>query len=106
AYKQLVDLHPGDPAVPQAKFALARIYESQGKFDQARALYEELGHADAYGSIGNEAGLKADELRAKSSAPAAASAPATIAPEATTTPPATKSIPLLSTQPSQTTNKP
>ena len=112
AYKQLVDQHPGEACVPQAKFALARIYESQGKLQQALPLYEELAHTDAYGSIGNEAGFKADELRAKMPAPALTPAPVTTTPPTATPPPAasapttTTPIPLLSTQPSQTTNKP
>ena len=108
AYKQLVDQHPNDAVAPQAKFALARIYESQGKIDQARTLYEELAHADAYGSIGNEAGFKADELRSKSPASATAvpAAPTTTAPPAATPAPATQPLQLLSTQPNQTTNKP
>lgn len=69
AYKNVVDRHVGDPVLAPAKFALARIYESQGKLDQAQRLYEELTR-EAGGSMANEAGLKADELRAKLPAPA------------------------------------
>lgn len=69
AYKNVVDRHAGESVVPPAKFALARIYESQGKLDQAQKLYEEITR-EAGGSMANEAGLKADELRAKLPAPA------------------------------------
>lgn len=93
AYKELIDRHPGETAVPQAKFALARIYESQNKLDQALGLYEEISRAQSYGSIVNEAGVKAEELRSK--LPAHVSAPA-----------ATPAFPILSTQPSVKTNKP
>ena len=47
----------------QARFAVARIYESQGKLEQARVQYEELARSEANSSIGNEAGIKAEELR-------------------------------------------
>ena len=71
AYRTLFEQRPSEIVAPQAKFALARIYESQGKLDQARGLYEELARGDSNTSIGNEAGLKAEELRLKSPAPAA-----------------------------------
>jgi TolA-binding protein len=90
-YKEVVDRYPNDTVVPQAKFGLARIYESQGKLQQAQAFYEELARGDVNSSIGNEAGLKADELRAKLPAPKPA-APA--------------SAPLLTLPPAGSTNKP
>lgn len=65
AYKNVVDRHPGEAVLSPAKFALARLYEAQGKLDQAVKLYEELSRGEAAGSIANEAGLKAQELRAK-----------------------------------------
>jgi len=64
-YKDLVDHHPGENVIPQAKFALARIYEAQGKAELARTLYEDLNRADAYGSLGSEAGMRLEELLAK-----------------------------------------
>lgn len=69
AYKDIVDRFPNENVLSPAKFSLARIYESQGKLDQARTLYEELAGANANSSLGNEAGLKADELRQKMPAP-------------------------------------
>jgi TolA-binding protein len=65
AYKDLTDHHPGESVIPQAKFALARIYEAQGKAELARSLFEELNRADPYGSLGSEAGMRAEELLAK-----------------------------------------
>ena len=74
AYRSVSEQRAGEPAATQAKFALARIYESQGKLDQARTLYEDVARADPQGTAGNEAGLKADELRAKAPPPAATNA--------------------------------
>jgi len=93
AYKDLTDRHPGEIVVPQAKFALARIYESQNKLVEARTLYEEISRAQSYGSLVNEAGLKAEELRSKQ-------------PGATSAPTAAPAFPLRSTQPTVNTNKP
>jgi tetratricopeptide (TPR) repeat protein len=93
AYKELIDRHPGEIVVPQAKFALARIYESQNKLKEARELYEEVyrdvNRPQAYSSIGNEAGIRADELRSKLPAPAPTKA-LTPAPSLMTTLPGTK----------------
>ena len=97
AYNDLVTKHPGQNVVPQAKFALARIYESQGKFEQARPLYEELARGETSGSLANEAGLKLDELRAKMPAPA-------VTP--TTSSPTPLELPLLSTPLPLKTNQP
>lgn len=93
AYKALIDRHPGAAVVPQAKFALARIYESQNKLDAARSLYEDIAHAQGYSSLGNEAGIKVEELRSK--LPATGSAPA-----------ASPAFPFLSKEPILKTNKP
>jgi len=65
AYKDLVEHHPGENVVPQAKFALARIYEAQGKVELSRTQYEDLNRADAYGSLGSEAGMRLEELLAR-----------------------------------------
>ena len=73
AYKELIDHHPTENAVPQAKFALARIYEAQNKIGQALSLYDELGRT--YGSVGSEAGMRAEELKLKYPNAVAASSP-------------------------------
>ncbi len=93
AYKELIDRQPGEIVVPQAKFALARIYESQNKLNEARSLYEEIARAQGYSSLGNEAGIKVEELRSK--LPATLSAPA-----------AAPAFPILSNESTLKTNKP
>jgi tetratricopeptide (TPR) repeat protein len=65
AYKDLTEHHSGDPAVPQAKFALARLYEGQAKPELARSLFEEVARSDPYGSLGSEAGMRLEELKMK-----------------------------------------
>jgi hypothetical protein len=65
AYKELIERHPGDSAVPQAKFALARLYEAQNKPELARTYFEEVAQADPYGSVGSEAGMRLEELKIK-----------------------------------------
>ena len=65
AYKDLMEHHSADPAASQAKFALARLYEGQGKPEQARPLFEEVARAEPYTSIGSEAGMRSEELKMK-----------------------------------------
>jgi hypothetical protein len=102
-YKDIADRYQTDAVAAPAKFNLARIYESQGKLEPAQALYEELSHGEINNSIANEAGLKADELRAKLPPKPAAPSPA---PGATTAP-TPGSAPLLTLPKSPvSTNKP
>ena len=68
AYKEVFERYPNSNVVTQAKFSLARIYESQSKLEQARSLYEELTRVES--SIGNEAGMRLEELKTKPSAAA------------------------------------
>ncbi len=90
AYKSVFEQRPGETTSTQAKFALARIYEYQGKLDQARPLYEEVVRSEPNSSMGNEAGLKTEELRLKSPPPAATNAaPTVISPTPAARPPAT-----------------
>ena len=66
AYKNLVDHHGGDLVIPEAKLALGRLYESQNKPEQARALYEEIVRNDPMrSSIGDDASMRLEELRVK-----------------------------------------
>jgi len=65
AYKDLITRHPNESFVPQAKFALARIYEAQDKPEQARDYYQDVERSAAFTSIGNEAGVRLEELIAK-----------------------------------------
>jgi predicted negative regulator of RcsB-dependent stress response len=65
AYKDLADHHSGDPAVPQAKFALGRLYEAQGKPELARTYFEDVARAEMSTSLGSEAGMRLEELKMK-----------------------------------------
>lgn len=65
AYKDLVTRHPNESFVPQAKFSLARIYEQQNKPEQARDLYQEVEREIPFSTLGNEAGVRLEELIAK-----------------------------------------
>jgi TolA-binding protein len=65
AYKDLIDRHPNESFIAQAKFALARLYEAQNKTEQAMTLYEETVRSDPYGYLGNEAGMRLEELKTK-----------------------------------------
>ena len=73
AYKSLIDRHPSDVVVPQAKFALARLYEAQGKPELAKDLFQDVERGSPFTSLGNEAGMRLEELIAKY--PALAPAP-------------------------------
>lgn len=74
AYKDLVSHHSTETFIPQAKFSLARLYESQNKPELARDLYQDVEHASPFTSLGNEAGVRMEELIAKN--PKLAPAPA------------------------------
>ena len=65
AYKDLITRHPNENFVPQAKFALARIYEAQNKLEQARDSYQDVERSAPFTSIGNEAGVRLEELISK-----------------------------------------
>ena len=51
--------------LPQARFALARLYEAQNKPELARNLFEEVERSNPYGSLGSEAGMRLEELKLK-----------------------------------------
>jgi TolA-binding protein len=65
AYKDLVDHHPGENTVPQARFALGRLYEVKGDVEKARNQFEEVARENQYSSIGSEAGMRLEELNVK-----------------------------------------
>jgi tetratricopeptide (TPR) repeat protein len=83
AYKNVIDRHPGDSNVPQAKFALARLDEAQNQPELARNLFEDVERADPYGSLGDEARMRLEDLKTKY--------PKLFAP---VTPPPTNALPL------------
>jgi TolA-binding protein len=82
SYKDLMTRHPNESFVPQVKFALARIYETQNKPEQARDLYQDIERSAPFSSLGNEAGVRLEELIAKN--PALAPAPPPPAASSTT----------------------
>jgi tetratricopeptide (TPR) repeat protein len=49
-----------------AKLATARIYETQGKVNDAFTLYEEVARANPNSALGSEAAMRAMELKTKS----------------------------------------
>lgn len=65
AYKELVDRRPGDSALSQARFALGRLHEAQNEPEQARKFFEDVERTDAYGSLGDEARMRLEELKQK-----------------------------------------
>ena len=65
AYNNLVRQHPGENVVPQARFALGRLYEAQHDPEKARSEFEEVARGNPYGSLGSEAGMRVEEMNAK-----------------------------------------
>jgi TolA-binding protein len=84
AYQKAISQTSGGNVVGDAKFALARIDETQGRFADAERLYADVARAFPNSSAGSEAGRRAMELKIKSPmaavAPAPAPAPAGTAP--------------------------
>jgi predicted negative regulator of RcsB-dependent stress response len=64
----------GDTA-GRAKFAIARVAEGQGKFDDAAKLYAEIARAFPNSQLGSDAATRAMELKTKTASPAPAPAP-------------------------------
>jgi TolA-binding protein len=77
AYKDLIDRRPSDAVLPQARFALARLYEAQNKPELARNLFEDVERNNPYSSLGSEAGMRLEELKAKHPSLFVPAAPAT-----------------------------
>jgi len=82
AYKDLIDRRPTDYVLPKARFALARLYETQNKPELARSLFEEVERNNPYGSLGSEAGIRLEELKTKfpNMAPPLVATPTNMAP--------------------------
>ena len=74
--------HASESFIPQAKFALARLYEAQNKPELARDLYQDVERAAPLSTLGNEAGVRMEELIAKN--PSLAPAPALPPPSSVT----------------------
>ena len=65
AYKELIDRRPTDYILPEARFALGRLYEAQNKPEEARLQFEQVARNNPYGSLGSEAGIRLEELKVK-----------------------------------------
>jgi tetratricopeptide (TPR) repeat protein len=62
AYNDLATRHSTENFIPQVKFSLARLYEGQNQLERARDLYQEVERAAPFTSLGNEAGVRMEEL--------------------------------------------
>jgi predicted negative regulator of RcsB-dependent stress response len=76
AYKKTIENYSDLPAQMSAKFSAARIYEQQGKSADAIRYYEEVSRNGSGSTLGQQAMLKAVELKATLPAPAAPAHPA------------------------------
>lgn len=65
AYKVVVDRRSNENVATPARFSLANLYVAQNKPELALPLYEELAESNPYGAMGSEAGMRAEELKAK-----------------------------------------
>lgn len=63
AYKESADRFPLSPVANQAQYSLAVTLAAQGKLAEALPLYEKVAGAAMGNSLGNEAALRAEELR-------------------------------------------
>jgi predicted negative regulator of RcsB-dependent stress response len=92
AYQRVINNSSDIAALSAAKFGLARIEESQGKLNDALALYQDVARANPSSVLGSEATMHLIELRnrmpAPAPAPAVAPAPATSGPAPAATAPA------------------
>jgi TolA-binding protein len=80
AYQKVIAAAPNENVVPQAKMALASLYEAQNKPDKARSLYEDVERSAPFTSLGNEAGMRLEELIARTPSLAPPPPPPTNAP--------------------------
>ncbi len=103
ALKDLTTRHPNDFVIPNAKFALARLYEQQGKPELARDTYEEVARTSGFNSLGSEAGFRADDLNLKYPKPVPASTTPTFTPGAITPVPGTNPAAAISPAPTTAT---
>jgi len=66
-FEQIRRVYGSDPIIDQVKLALARLYENQNKPEDAHKLYTEVLQANPgqYSGMGNEAGMRREELETK-----------------------------------------
>jgi tetratricopeptide (TPR) repeat protein len=60
AYERVIDQHPNEPVAPQAKFALASLYEGQNNPARARNLLEDVARTRSY--LSQDAFLRLQEM--------------------------------------------
>jgi TolA-binding protein len=65
AYNDLIRQRPGENFVPQAHFALGRLYEAQNDPEKARSHFEQVASGNPYSSLGSEARIRVEELNSK-----------------------------------------
>ena len=61
-YEEIQRRFAKDPVIDEVKLAVARMYEVQGKFTNAHGIYAALVAANQYSGIGNEAGMRKEDL--------------------------------------------
>jgi tetratricopeptide (TPR) repeat protein len=80
AYQRVTSVYSGSASVMQAEFALGRIAEQQNKLSEAATHFENAARNVGGGALAQEAGMRAQQVRAKlamaAPKPAASSAPA------------------------------
>jgi tetratricopeptide (TPR) repeat protein len=66
-FEQIRRVYASDSIIDETKLALARLYENQNKAEEAHKLYTEVlqSNPGQYSGIGNEAGMRREELEAK-----------------------------------------
>lgn len=76
AYQRVINNYSDVVVASYAKYRLAQIDERAGKLNDALNLYEEVSRSNSGSQLGSEAGLRAMELKMKSSSVSPATAPA------------------------------
>ncbi len=76
AYQRVISLYGDTTEASSAKFALGSINEKQGKNTEAQRYFEDVARSNPNSSLGNEAGMRAMELKSKlAAAPKLATTP-------------------------------
>lgn len=65
AYQRVISLFGDTIEASSAKFALGGINEKQGKTTEAERFFEDVARSNPNSSLGNEAGMRAMELKSK-----------------------------------------
>jgi TolA-binding protein len=95
AYNNVINQFSDENAFAEAKFSVARINDSQGKLADAQKAYEDVARVCPYTSLGEEAAVRAVELKLKLPPAPVPSTPAT-----------PRSFPLFNTNPPAASSSP